>query len=905
VHRKSAGMHRAQAASLSSAHRAAAAAVLLLLSSCWTARAVAAESFQCHSDVDLGPVATAAKKGVALDDTTLWNCSHHIPALWPNTKERVQSLRLFKAWDPTWPEQARDGVWENIVRFAHANDAKVLVGAQITCREEDDDIAWNWTKQLLQRLGPKHVMGLAVGNEMELLFSKTAVDPTVTPNCITRMWQGGYFWRQFVRMVSDFDDLGFQDIKVTNVFGGLILAGVGEFPFFEDPRAMVNSFLVNATEKYGSRYVFTFNLYPYFDPANAPDPGTANHCELALAKCTCLRSEGCSVLASTALARKKIRLLTHGQNNALWLGETGWSSSLSASLATRMAACKAWSSVSALRKFYGEFLSWDLSEKTIDPPDHVFYFTARDSVNFGVVEHFGLLEVCGDARCKLRSHEYIAPTTTATSTRTSTATSTRTGTTTSMPDSDIGMSGHGHASASSMSSLPFDCSADFHNWRIGWSEGKKAWCCLQEGRGCPPTSTTSYRQKADRQDEDDEDTDEDTDEEEAKEEDDGSEDKIKHGGHRRHPSERAEASRHKRGRRRSTAAPAEHSTTSAPRKIRATTTARTSSSGTQHETSQAAQRTSNFNPYDCSDVEGMFDWSGAHRSWCCMIKGVGCPRTSPAPYDCETGLYEWETAWSDAKKIWCCPLTGAGCTGAPYPATAGTMGGGDGVGGAGAVVTSYRVTTTQRLSTSTSWPYDCSIGYFTWESGWSPGKRAWCCLHEGLRCPKLSGVSPPAVYASPASVLGGGYDCKAEYYHWEEGWSEEKKVWCCQNEGLGCPNQEPYDCRDEPADWEAVWTYAKKEWCCRNQGLGCQRETVVFGKKFDETALRRSFLSRVPTAWLYFVCGLMASVTTMWFVRSLSRSVSAVRSSAMRCLSREARDYSRLSLLEADEEVAS
>eukprot|EP00441_Pelagodinium_beii_P029566 CAMPEP_0197708736 /NCGR_PEP_ID=MMETSP1338-20131121/128103_1 /TAXON_ID=43686 ORGANISM="Pelagodinium beii, Strain RCC1491" /NCGR_SAMPLE_ID=MMETSP1338 /ASSEMBLY_ACC=CAM_ASM_000754 /LENGTH=575 /DNA_ID=CAMNT_0043292667 /DNA_START=94 /DNA_END=1821 /DNA_ORIENTATION=+ len=33
-------------------------------------------------------------------------------------------------------------------------------------------------------------------------------------------------------------------------------------------------------------------------------------------------------------------------------------------------------------------------------------------------------------------------------------------------------------------SLPFDCAAGFSNWKAGWSQPKKAWCCTHEQRGC-------------------------------------------------------------------------------------------------------------------------------------------------------------------------------------------------------------------------------------------------------------------------------------------------------------------------------------------------------------------------------------------------------------------------------------
>merc|ERR1712038_2081210 len=53
------------------------------------------------------------------------------------------------------------------------------------------------------------------------------------------------------------------------------------------------------------------------------------------------------------------------------------------------------------------------------------------------------------------------------------------------------------------------------------------------------------------------------------------------------------------------------------------------------------------------------------------------------------------------------------------------------------------------------------------------------------------------------------YDCRTK-----ELWTEEKKKWCCVNEGLGCEIK--YDCKTKE-----VWTEEKKKWCCVNEDLGC------------------------------------------------------------------------------------
>merc|ERR1712129_694587 len=38
------------------------------------------------------------------------------------------------------------------------------------------------------------------------------------------------------------------------------------------------------------------------------------------------------------------------------------------------------------------------------------------------------------------------------------------------------------------SSEPYDCNAGFANWMQGWSVAKKAWCCSNKGKGCPPAA---------------------------------------------------------------------------------------------------------------------------------------------------------------------------------------------------------------------------------------------------------------------------------------------------------------------------------------------------------------------------------------------------------------------------------
>mmetsp|Transcript_4434 Transcript_4434/g.10612 ORF Transcript_4434/g.10612 Transcript_4434/m.10612 type:complete len:346 (-) Transcript_4434:276-1313(-) len=205
--------------------------------------------------------------------------------------------------------------------------------------------------------------------------------------------------------VSDLDALGLQSVPVTTVFTGAVLSG--GTPFWEIPGfALVNSFFKNATDTYGHRFVFTFNFYPYFDPNFPMDVNSSDKCESSLAKAQSFENNGYgpSVPMMTKLAREAVQQLTGSNDYLVWIGETGWSSPSADSLGTSMKNCQLWSSDAALRSYYEGFLQWDLEEGG-DPsvPDHAFYFTARDSDNFGIEEHFGLLASCHEHRCKIRS----------------------------------------------------------------------------------------------------------------------------------------------------------------------------------------------------------------------------------------------------------------------------------------------------------------------------------------------------------------------------------------------------------------------------------------------------------------------------------------------------------------------
>lgn len=358
--------------------------------------------YSCKSTLDLGQVVKASQKGIAIDDTTFEKCASQVPSVWPNSQAPLTSFRFFKAWESDWPgNSVRDAAWHDVLQTVHRRNAQVLVGAQVTCNETADEQDWKQVVELLKLLGRDHVMGVAIGNEMELLQFKAETPP----ECTHRMWEGGYFASTLAARVADLDRLdGFQGVPVTSVFGAYILAGQ---PFVETPGAMVNSFIETAVKQYGHRWVFTLNIYPYFDPGNRLDPGTEDECSEALNRTVCFH-EGCLLPGTVSAMRARMLDLTKNTDYRLWLGETGWSFPQADSLGganPAMAKCPEWSSREAFLTYYKNFLRWDLSVgQGHRGPDHVFFFSPRDSENFGVSEYFGLIHRCNSTDCKLQDN---------------------------------------------------------------------------------------------------------------------------------------------------------------------------------------------------------------------------------------------------------------------------------------------------------------------------------------------------------------------------------------------------------------------------------------------------------------------------------------------------------------------
>lgn len=69
-------------------------------------------------------------------------------------------------------------------------------------------------------------------------------------------------------------------------------------------------------------------------------------------------------------------------------------------------------------------------------------------------------------------------------------------------------------------------------------------------------------------------------------------------------------------------------------------------------------------------------------------------------------------------------------------------------------------------------------------SEWSDAKIRWCCDNKDKGC---AGTTTAA--AGPVK-LQDDLDCKVGYFEWKTVWSAKKKIYCCEHETLGCPEDE-------------------------------------------------------------------------------------------------------------------
>jgi len=323
-----------------------------------------------------------------LDDTTFRHCPDNMTGLWPNTKqERVGSLRLFKPWSPEWGDDAaRQRAWAVMKKWLDINGGQVLLGTGVTCDVDADDQMWHWSLELIKLLGKHRIMGIAIGNEMDIFFRQGS-------KCNDELWNTRY-WETLQARVADVDKLGMNDTKITIVWAMSVL---GAKPWKEDHEAKVNTLVNQAYKKWGKRWVWSFNVYAIWDASLFPT--SEKDCQVMTHGATHI--EYTKAILKTA--RQRIKMTTGNDDDVMWVGENGWSSPMPDGHA-KFPWCPNYDALSSLLDAYQSFMSWDLTlDDGLVGPEHAFYFTMRNANNIGAKEYFGLVDTCTDEICKIRN----------------------------------------------------------------------------------------------------------------------------------------------------------------------------------------------------------------------------------------------------------------------------------------------------------------------------------------------------------------------------------------------------------------------------------------------------------------------------------------------------------------------
>lgn len=207
--------------------------------------------YECESKSTFGSVVNNEQKGIALDDTTFQNCAHQLPRYWPGAKENVLTVRLFKVWGMTAPIKFKGNMmkaWKGLKGFAKNNNAKFLLGVSVTCNKQEDEAEWKAGRDFIRYVGAEHIMGIAVGNEIDLQVGGGW--------CKSNLWNRGEYTKILHKRVKEFHrvDPALKNLPITAVLSMNSL----------NKGKSVERFLQDAWETYGSQFVFSINIYPQF-----------------------------------------------------------------------------------------------------------------------------------------------------------------------------------------------------------------------------------------------------------------------------------------------------------------------------------------------------------------------------------------------------------------------------------------------------------------------------------------------------------------------------------------------------------------------------------------------------------------------------------------------------------------
>lgn len=315
-----------------------------------------------------------------MDDTTMSKCPEKMLGMWPNTKgDYLKSIRLYAAWKSYFGEDSlREVAWAQLIQIAHKNDAKVLVGVDITSDWHENEQQFQWSLDLMQRLGKDHIMGFSFGNEM---LYKSDLDS---------IWSNVTAW--VLEKIQALDSAGYGDIKVTSAWSLEILDEL------TSKLGRAGNFIATMWQRYPTRWIWTLNLYALFDMSLVPT--SSEDCGWKTEVCVGITY----VKNLMTVFRERVNNFTGTTDAPVWIGETGWSSPFVASQEYIQPFCPGWGSADSLKAYYKNILEWDGSVNDgLKGVDHIFYFSDHDSSEFFEAEAFGLAQNCSSNQCKIQS----------------------------------------------------------------------------------------------------------------------------------------------------------------------------------------------------------------------------------------------------------------------------------------------------------------------------------------------------------------------------------------------------------------------------------------------------------------------------------------------------------------------
>lgn len=357
------------------------------------------QHFSCVSEQFFSQLEVMEHKGLCIDDTTLRDCPDSLPWFWPNTQgEPVRAVRLYCPWKYDWGgAYKRNHAWSKLVSWVKRTGAKVLVGTEVSCDQNADEEMWFWNIELMKMLGPEHILGVAIGNEMDMFQASRGATEA---SCNDELW-GGRYWQTLQNRVSSLDLNGMKNTKVTIVWAMGVL-GATDTPFKEDDAAKANTLVKQAYKRWPHRWVWSFNVYTIWD--RSLWPASADECTKKTIEAVSFKP----IKSILREVRRRIKMITGNNDDPLWIGENGWSSPVPKSLNDVLDICPKFGSQGAFGDAYRNFLQWDLSVGDgVKGADHAFYYAIRDDRDKG--SSFGLMGSCKNMSCKVQSQPRLAP----------------------------------------------------------------------------------------------------------------------------------------------------------------------------------------------------------------------------------------------------------------------------------------------------------------------------------------------------------------------------------------------------------------------------------------------------------------------------------------------------------------